>query len=267
MAIRMIAMDLDDTLLTPELTISAGNRRAILAAARRGVAVVIATGRMFQATKIFADQLDLDMICLCYNGALIKTSRSGQVLYTDPVPLSAAKQVAKRFFDYDLKINIYLQDKLYQREPTPEGLLYAQLSKVEPIFVGRDLHAWLDEAPHKVLGIGNPEKLDVIQPVLEKEFAGKVHLTRSKPNYLEGLDWGLSKGAALAGLTAKMGIDPGEVMTIGDAPNDREMLKWAGTGVAVGNAHPLALQVADWVAPDYREDGVAAAIERFVLSQ
>jgi Cof subfamily protein (haloacid dehalogenase superfamily) len=265
MSIRLIAMDLDDTLLTPELTISRENCRAIKEAAGRGVNVVIATGRMFRATKIFADQFDFDMICLCYNGALIKTSQSGKVLGCDSVPLPAAKRILKRFLDYGLAINAYCDDRLYQREPTPDGLNYARMSKVQPIYAGKDLHEYISEAPHKVLGMKDPEELDRIQPVLEKEFAGEVYLTRSKPNYLEGLKWGLSKGYALERLTAKMGIARDEVMTIGDAPNDREMLEWAGVGVAVGNAHPDALRVANWVAPDYRENGVAAAIERFVL--
>ncbi|HEX2955055.1 MAG TPA: Cof-type HAD-IIB family hydrolase [Bacillota bacterium] len=267
MTIRFIAMDLDDTLLTPELTISAENRRAILAAAGHGVKVAIATGRMYQSAKKFAEQFDFDMICLCYNGALIKTSRSGKVLDFNPLKLPAAKRIMTRFMENDLTMNVYFNDQLYQREPTPEGLHYAKMSKVQPVYVGKDLREFLTEAPHKVLGMGDPGKLDKIQPILEKEFAGEVFLTRSKPGYLEALNWGLSKGWALQRLTAKMGISADEVMTIGDAPNDLEMLEWAGVGVAVANAHPDALQAADWVAPDYRENGVAAAIERFVLRE
>lgn len=267
MAIRMIALDLDDTFLQPDLSISERNRRAVLESAAQGVTIVIATGRMYRSAKPFADMLGLDIACICYNGALVKTSRSGRVLDADPVPVSSAKRIMSRFMDLDFKINAYVDDQLFMKEETPEGIRYGQIAGVQPIYVGQDLRDWLTDPPYKVLGIADPERLDQIQPQLEKEFEGEVYLTRSKPNYLEALHWGLQKGSSLERLATKMGIAAHEVLAVGDAPNDREMLEWAGTGVAVANAHPFALEAADWVAPDHRDDGVAQAIERFVLNK
>lgn len=266
MAIRLIALDLDDTLLTPELSISPGNRQALATAAENGVRIVLATGRMVQSTLPFAEMLGLkDIICLCYNGALVQTVSDGKVLDASPVSLDAAKRVIGRFIDHGFAVNVYHNDKLYQEKETPRGREYARIAGVEPTIVHQDLRMFLSGPPHKVLGMSQPEILDEIQPILAKEFEGEVFFTRSKPGYLEALQWGLSKGAALERLACKLGLRQEEVMAVGDAPNDMEMLSWAGVGVAMGNGHPTALKVADVIAPDHREDGVAWAVRKYVM--
>ena len=266
MAIRLIASDLDDTLLTPDLTISQGNQKALKAAAEMGVQIVLATGRMVQSTIPYAEKLGIEgIIILSYNGALVYSVGEAKVFDASPLSLVAAKRVIKRFLDYEFMINVYYDDRLYQEKETPQGRDYARIAGVEPILVHQDLRDFLPGSPHKVLGMGQPDVLDKIQPLLAEEFRNEISFTRSKPWYLEALQWGLSKGTALERLANKLSIGRDEVMAIGDAPNDVEMLSWAGTGVAMGNGHSAALDAADVVAPDHREDGVAWAVQRFVL--
>ncbi|HPT67461.1 MAG TPA: Cof-type HAD-IIB family hydrolase [Bacillota bacterium] len=267
MMIRMLAMDLDDTLLAPDLSISPRNRRAIQEAAARGVTVVFATGRMYQSTLAFTNLFDFDIICLCYNGALVKSSKTKKIWDAWPLPLPAAKKAIACFKEQGLKINVYLDDELYMEEMTPEGMRYARMAKVQPHCTGRDLREILWEAPHKVLGIGEPKLLDAIQPRLAGQWTGEVFLTRSKPYYLEALAPGLSKGAALSRLAAKLGIAREEVMAIGDAPNDLEMIRWAGIGVAMQNGHAETIKAADCVAPNHWEDGVAWTVEKYIINK
>ena len=268
MAIQLIALDLDDTLLTPDLRISIKNREALLEAAKKGVNVVLATGRMYRSALVYAKELGIDdLIILGYNGALVRAFRDGKDWDSSPVPLEVARRVMTRLMDHGIVMNVYYDDCLFQRVETQEGREYARISGVEPIVVNRDLREFLPGPPHKILGMTKPEVLDRIQPELEEEFNGEVYFTRSKPGYLEVLQLGLSKGAALERLVTKLGLGRDQVMAIGDALNDVEMLEWAGIGVAVANAHPKALSVADVVAPDHREDGVAWAIKRYVLTE
>jgi Cof subfamily protein (haloacid dehalogenase superfamily) len=268
MDIKLIALDLDDTLLTPDLRISDRNREALLGAAQKGVVVVLATGRMYRSALVYAKDLGIeDLIILGYNGALVRAVRDEKDWDASPVPIEVARRVMTRLMDNDIVMNVYYNDCLFQREETPEGREYARISGVEPIIVRKDLREFLAGPPHKILGMTRPEVLDRIQPELEEEFNGEVYFTRSKPGFLEVLQSGLSKGAALERLSNRLSLGREKVMAIGDALNDVEMLQWAGIGVAVANAHPKALAAANVIAPDHREDGVAWAIKHYVLGE
>lgn len=263
--IRMLAVDLDDTLLAPDLSISVRNRQAICQAAERGVTIVFATGRMYQSTRAFTDQFDPEIICLCYNGALVKSAKSEKVWDAVPLSLSAAEKTIAYFKEQGLVVNLYFDDELYMETETLEGSRYAGTINVHPHYTGEDLRGVLRGPPHKVLGIGDPQRLDAIQSLLSEQLAGEAFLTRSKPHYLEALSPALSKGAALARLAAKLGIKREEVMAVGDAPNDLEMICWAGLGVAMQNGHADVIKAADRVAPNHWEDGVARVIEEYIL--
>jgi Cof subfamily protein (haloacid dehalogenase superfamily) len=132
--------------------------------------------------------------------------------------------------------------------------------------LAEDLSRLVTEGPHKMLAIGDIPEIDSLQGRLEELFGDQLDFTRSKPNYLEILGPGVSKGSALQRLVTRWGIDRSEVIAIGDALNDIEMIIWAGIGVAMENAVAQVKEKADFIAPDNNNHAVAEVIQRFVLS-
>lgn len=263
--IRLVAIDVDDTLITPELTISQPVKEAVQAARRMGVTVTLATGRMYRSALPFARQLGLDLPLIVYQGALVKHSKTGETLWHRPVAKSVAGEVLDFLRQENLHINTYLDDHLYMEKMDDTSLGYMGLAKV-PVSLIRNHKSLLEKGePTKILAIGKPEHLaSLVEPARER-WGGDLFVTRSKPHYLEFMDQEAGKGAALAFLAEQLKIDPSEIMAIGDSYNDLDLLEYAGFGVAMGNAPDEVKARAQWVAPSNREDGVAVALGKWVL--
>ncbi|TCL75209.1 hypothetical protein EDC14_1003141 [Hydrogenispora ethanolica] len=264
--IRCMAVDLDDTLLRSDLTLSDGDKGAIRRAIAAGVKVLIASGRMIRAMRPYVEELELDVPLIAYNGALIQEAVSGRVLYQRPVPPEEARRLIDLFREAGIHLNAYIRDELYMDRLTVWGERYAVNAGVEPHPVG-DLKQFLEEPSPKLLGVGEPEAIDRIQERLRLEFGARLQFVKSKPTYLEILAPGVSKGLALAELAGLWGLDRSEVMAVGDAPNDLSMIEWAGVGVAIGNAWPGVKERADLVVADHDHDGVAEAIRRAIFGE
>ena len=262
--IRCIAMDLDDTLLRDDLSISTENQNAIQSALDRGVKIVLASGRMVASMQSYAETLGLDMPLIAYNGAMVREAVSGETLYHKPVPYEVALQVIPIFQETHFHLNVYLDERLYVKEWDIWSEQYQASAGVTPHPAG-DLLAILKGPPTKMLGIGVIEAIEAMRENLEQRFGSDLDFTRSKPNYLEILAPGVSKGDALQFLARKWGFDRDEIMAIGDAPNDLAMIQWAGTGVAMANAVPSVRENADVIVTDNNHHGVAEAIRKFVL--
>jgi Cof subfamily protein (haloacid dehalogenase superfamily) len=265
LAYRLIAIDLDDTLLTDGLEITPRNREAIRRAGERGVRITFATGRMFRSAVRFAEDLGLDIPLITYQGALIKDSRTGRVHYYQPLSLAYARLIIDRVKRCGYHVNAYLDDELYVEKTTAEAEGYASVAGVDIHQVG-DLQRFLKTDPIKVLVISREELLDRLARDLAPVLGENVHVTKSKPNFLEFLHPRATKACGLAALAQNFGLGRKEVVAIGDSFNDLEMIRFAGLGVAMGNAREEVKAAADYVAPGNNEDGVADVIERFVLS-
>jgi Cof subfamily protein (haloacid dehalogenase superfamily) len=257
-------MDLDDTLLQDDLSISPQNQIAIQKAIQQGIKIVLASGRMVESMLPYAGKLGLDVPLIAYNGAVVQEALSGKRLYHQPVPKELAARVIPIFQKAKIHLNLYLHNKLYIQAVTPWSEQYAASAGVTPHPVG-DLPAILDEAPPKMLGIGTIAEIERIHIYLKHEFGAELNFTKSKPNYLEILAAGVSKGKALQFLAQTWGFDRSEVMAIGDAPNDLSMVAWAGVGVAIGNATAIVRKQADLVVSDNNHNGVAEAINQVIL--
>ncbi len=259
--IRCIAMDLDDTLLRDDLSISSRNQITIKEAIQKGIRIILASGRMVESMLTYAGKLGLDTPLIAYNGAIIREARpGGKNLYRRPIPRELAARVISLFQAAGVHLNLYLHDKLYIREVTPWSEQYAAIAGVTPHPVG-DLLAVLDEAPLKLLGIGTMTEIERMRFCVQREFGRELDFTKSKPNYLEILAKDVSKGRALQFLIESWGFDQNEVMAIGDAPNDLSMVEWAGVGVAIGNAVDIVKKHANLIVGDNNHDGVAEAID------
>jgi hydroxymethylpyrimidine pyrophosphatase-like HAD family hydrolase len=239
---RLCAIDLDDTLLGPDHLLSARNDRAIRTVVSRGVTVVLASGRMFATTVRFAKQLDLDTPVISYNGALVKNPRTGEIWLQESVPPHLAALVLDYCRDQHLQLNYYLNDHLYTAEQTPWLDLYHRRTSA-PFEIVSDFYTVLrNESPTKVIIVDAPETIDRLLPYFHQKFEGALYVTKSK-------------------VAQRFGVTAAETVAFGDSWNDIPMLQWAGLGVAVGNAKPEVIAVADRTILTNAEDGVGIALE------
>ncbi|AET70855.1 HAD-superfamily hydrolase, subfamily IIB [Desulfosporosinus orientis DSM 765] len=266
MAIRLVAMDLDDTLLRDDWTISPRVVKAILKAREQGVKVTFATGRMPISTRPYAEKLGLDLPVITYHGAMIQQAVSGDILYRQVISSPLSTELVRDLAEKGIYSQIYLKDRVIAQTLNEWSQEYARIARVN--IEEADLANILSQEPEgveKILGIAGEADLDQLRPLLHQRYGNKVHITKSKPHFLEIVERSVNKGVALAYLAKGFGILQQEVMAIGDSLNDLEMIQYAGVGVAMGNARPEIKDQADFVTASNEEDGVAEAIERFVL--
>jgi hydroxymethylpyrimidine pyrophosphatase-like HAD family hydrolase len=162
-------------------------------------------------------------------------------------------------------MNCYLDDLLYVAEVTPEAQRYADFQQLEIHAVG-DLRSWLDRDPTKLVAVGDPAALDELEAELKPRFEGRLFISKSLPFFLEFAHPDVSKGSGLAYVADRLGFGSEETVACGDGENDRELLDWAGFGVAVANAHDDVLARADLVVPSVLEEGAAALLGAYLDS-
>lgn len=267
MAIRLVAIDLDDTLLKDDWTVSPRVAKAIQKAQAQGVKMTIATGRMPISTRPYAEQLGVDVPVITYHGAMIQQILSGEIIFRRVISSPLASEIVRDVSRRGFYVQVYLKDRVITSQLNEWSQEYEQIASVQ-IEQG-DLITLLSQEPEgveKILLIAKEADLDQLAPELRQLYGQKVHITKSKPRFLEIMDCSVNKGVALAAVAERYGIAQEEVMAIGDSFNDLEMIKYAGIGVAMGNARQEIRDQADIVTSTNEEDGVAEAIERYVLS-
>ncbi len=262
---RLVAIDVDHTLIGQDLRIGARARDAVGAAMAAGCLVTLASGRMFRATVPFAEELGIAVPLITYDGALIKSARTHEVVSHRPMPLEYARRVLTYARERGLHLNVYIDDRLYVESYDEEALSYMAHANVDATAVG-DLSAFVALPPTKLLVIAEEHEVERLLPELAARFGADLHVVRSLPRYIELTAGGVCKGTGLATLAEWLRVPREEVMAIGDSENDVSMLEYAGVGVAVANAHCAVKRAADYVARTESGDGVAEAMERFVLT-
>jgi hypothetical protein len=267
--IELLALDLDGTLIGEEMVIADLVRHSVLEAQKRGVIVTLATGRMFDAAVPFARDLGIEAPLICYQGGLIQASEASSPLYRATMTPDVIREVLRwraNSADRNWHMVLYADDALFiveQRYPESfyRDLLGPNLRCTDDF---RSVLAHHD--PVKFIFVAECVEADRIEAAMRRRFKGRMEIVRSHANFVEGNPLGVSKGNALRRLAQHLEISQERVMSIGDQGNDVSMIRWAGVGVAMGNASAEAKGVADWIAPPFAEHGVAVAIQRFILN-
>ena len=240
-------------------------REAIAAVRAQGVHVIVVTGRMFRGVQPYLEQAGLDDPVVCYQGAVVADPLSGEFLRHVPIPREVALETIDAVVAAGFHVNCYVHDLLYVAEVTPEARAYADFQGLEIHAVG-PLHEWLRDDPTKLVAVGDPKALDVLEAQLKPRFRGRLFVSKSLPYFLEFAHPDVSKGSGLQFVADRLGFTAAETVACGDGENDRELLDWAGFGVAVANAHPDILARADLVVPDVEHEGVATLLEAYLDS-
>lgn len=272
MDIQLLVLDIDGTIVGDSNQISKNVRNTISEVLDLGIEVVLATGRMYQSARYYHEYLNLKTPIIAYNGAWMQRPGVEEILHHFPVAWSIAAELLDYYEQSHLidkiDVHFYFDDQLYIRELTPETAAYANRSKVAPNIVG-DLRTLVEINPTKVLAFSSDvdlmEKTTLeLQRLYSRDI---VYIAQSDKTLIECNHPQATKGEATRYLAEKMlGLSSDQVMAIGDNFNDVEMLKYAGVGVAMGDAHSTIKGLVQWVAPTVQEDGVAVAIRKFILS-
>jgi len=265
-------LDIDGTSAGETNQIRSAVLEAIAAVQVKGVEVAIATGRMYCAALRFHQAVGSRLPLIAYQGALIQDPNTARIhrhwTLAKPTVLELLAYFEQVEFAAELSIHLYIDDQLYVRELTPATQAYAQRSGVKAIAVG-DLRQVLDQPATKLLTLcDDSSRIEHLLSHLKRRYTpAELYLTTSVATFFEAAHPLVSKGEAVRYLAEEvLGLSAAQVMTIGDNFNDLEMLKYAGIGVAMGNAPDPVKAIADWVAPDVEADGAAAAIQTFLLS-
>ncbi|HET9030861.1 MAG TPA: HAD-IIB family hydrolase [Candidatus Aquilonibacter sp.] len=259
--IDLIALDLDGTLLNSSDHITAANRAAIAASLQAGIRVVIVTGRGADAAGDVARGLGLNLPIICAHGALTKDVMSGKVLGHIPVPLQYAMPMIEFAEQNAIDAAVYVEERFHRLSGMPP---YMNDMRGPHWVEVESLARVLTSAPTFLRFFGR----DAVEAMRETFADFPLHFKYETWGEFEELavtSIDATKKNALARLCADLKISSKHVMAVGDSRNDVPMLRWAAIGVAMANALPEVRNAVQYVTTDNNADGVAAAIERFVL--
>lgn len=272
MTIKLIALDLDGTTLNKQGKLSSGNRKALEKVMEKGIEVVIATGRCFDALP--AEMVDFPGLkyAVTSNGAQIRDMKTGDTLYSNCIDAHAIDAIADTLENYDYMTEVFVDGRAYIEKKWYDDVLEGNTGRITD---------YVRQTRRPIEGVmqfmrNNAERIENINiffdSMEDKAAMWEVLLTLEDVTLTSSFDnnWEIggattSKGAAVEALCEKLGIHKDRVMACGDSPNDGSMLEMAGVPVAVGNAKDVIKELAVFVSGTNEEDGVAMAIKKFVL--
>ena len=261
--IKLIATDLDHTLLNKEGLVPEETKQLIRKAVERGTIFSISTGRSIKSARGVAESIGAAYMAICYNGALVIDPVNGVTIYENYLDEDIVKGIVQYAHEHDLYIQMYdegtiVVEKLrLERHPDPD-LRYADYREV-----GDFLEYPFFNTP-KILLACEPERVPAEQAALEELYGERVYMAQSDAHLIEVVSEGVDKGVALENLAGYLGCSKDEVIAFGDNTNDLPLLMAAGTSVAVANAVPSVKEWADYVAEKERSEGFAEGLLKYM---
>ena len=277
-SIKLIALDIDGTLLTPQGELTERNRAAIVRARAAGVMVVLVTGRRFGSARALLLEKELDLPLVSHNGALTKDIETLETLDYHPLDADIAREIIRLGREDGADIlccdDPHGLGKLVIEGVSPANLaLRRYLDRYRDAVVEvTDLFDYVDHAPIQLMFSGACAPMDALAERLTTLIGDRIQLFKTRYRtadltILDALSPTASKGGSLAAIATQHAIDPAEIMAIGDNHNDLTMLRYAGLGVVMANAEEELRRLDFVVTASNEENGVALAIERFIFGE
>jgi len=240
--IRLLAVDLDGTLISVDLRLDPRDVEAVRRAQAAGVRVVACTGRPFPGALPWTRRLGMESPLICYQGAQVRTPDGG-VLLDHGVHHDVAMEVIRFCRERDLHIQAYRRDDLIVERDRPEAREYARHSGMT-VNVVDDLDTGMEATTPKLVIVADPTVIERLLPEVRQRWAGRLYVATSLPNYIEITSPDADKRQALEWLCGQFGIAHSETVAVGDGRNDQPMIEWAGAGYAVEGAPPEVVAAA-----------------------
>jgi Cof subfamily protein (haloacid dehalogenase superfamily) len=268
--IRLIALDLDGTLVDDSLELRDRTVATIRAAIAKGVSVSIVTGRMTTSALRFARQAGITDPIVGYQGAIIRaveppeTGRLGRLLLHRPLEAAATREAIEYSRSIGLAPHVNHLERFIIQSDDPGADDYSAFLGGRAVFTD-DLVAWVHRPVSKVISVSDEPIDRSVLDAARARFAGRAEVTVSHPRFLEFLRPGVSKGVAVAWLARRAGVPMSSVLAVGDQFNDLEMIAGVGHGAAMPHAPAPVRAVARYIAPPLAEEGAAQLIDQLVL--
>ena len=267
---RLLALDLDDTLLRSDLSISYRTRNAIKRTEAWGVTVVLASGRIPSAMEQYSKLLGLHKrkgYLICNNGALIQESNTGAIVHEVRIDPETALVICDLANAEGFPVQMYDDDIMYVSRQNEFSNYDEKLTGIRQVVV-ENFRAMVGEGCYKLIVPGDPMILEHFESLVRTYLEEKITLFTSRPYFLEILPKSTDKGTALAMVAEILGIRAEEALAIGDSMNDEAMIRWAGTGVAMVNGDERIKSIADLITDRTNDDdGVAEVIGKYFLNK
>ena len=263
MTFKMLALDIDGTLLEDDLSILPELPSVISKLQEDGIIVTLSTGRAFPSAKKYADLIGICVPLVCYNGAQIRAAEAASPLFEANLSLELMTDIIRFCEPMDWYLQLYNNDKIVVSEICSHTVADPDFANMPTLEMGKLSAASLGPSP-KIMTRCEKSELAARRKMLEQEFGARLYVTGSTSQLLEMMPIGISKAEALKTLCEQLDISPSQLLACGDGDNDREMLQFAGMGCAMANAAGRTKAAADYVCGQKNGHGVLEAIKRFL---
>lgn len=265
MKYKILAMDIDDTLVSDAVTISKENIEAIKRAQAAGVFVTIATGRGYFGSSPIWKQLGIEGYVINYGGAIVMDTRTNQPAFATEVKNDLLQEALDYAHVRGVHAQIYQGDTIIMEKENDFAKWYVSRLQL-PFEIDPDIRKKNWKNVPKVLYLASPEDAERLIPEVQAHFGERLKVSGSKPGYVEINAPEANKGTGLAAVAKMMGIAQEETVAVGDNTLDEEMIIWAGLGAAVGDAQERIKSLADVIVPNCDDHGVAWLIDHYILN-
>jgi Cof subfamily protein (haloacid dehalogenase superfamily) len=268
--VRLLIADVDGTLVSASRTISEPVRDAIKAARQFGVRIALGTGRPYFSTKRYIDELEIDGAHVFDSGASVMDTTNQKLVYHCEISKALALEFLTETQRANLHLEVYADSQYFIDAEREHSRIHAEIMRQAPVIT-----RLLDVVEHRpvtkmeIVALDDLERSKahaLIARFADRLDSGSAGAPGTSADFINILAKGVSKGMGAAHVAAHYAIDAAHILAIGDGQNDESLLRFAGTGVAMGGAPNELKQIADWVAPPVEQDGLAYAIERFILT-
>lgn len=277
MAIKVIIMDIDGTLVNDEKVITPLTKETLLKAQDKGVRLVLASGRPTSGLLKLAEELDMENhhgLFVCFNGSKVVDCQSHETLYNQAISVEDSKAVlehlknfkARPMFDKDeyMYVNDVFDNTITYKGKSFNVMQYESRGNNYILCEKRDLAAFVDFEINKILTFGDPDYLQAHYKEMMEPFKDRLNCMFTSDFYFEYTAKGVDKAKALDSVLIPMGYKKEEMMAFGDAQNDKSMVEYVGLGVAMGNASDELKAVANEITDTNNNDGIAKAIMKHI---
>ena len=265
---KMIALDLDDTLLLPDGTLHPETKLAIAKAQEKGVHIVLASGRPTSGMLPLAKELNLSTetgYILSFNGGRIINYGTNELIFSADITKEQLTCLHNFSRENDTCLLTYLESEIIVSQPSVYAENECGFSNL-PMRQCDDFMSVMPDALPKAMMLQEPDYLKQIEKKIKPLMKDELFITISKPYFLEFMNKEVDKGASITRLANILGIKIEEVIAIGDSYNDFTMIKAAGLGVAMGNSVDAVKEIADLITTSNEENGVAKVINDLILN-
>jgi Cof subfamily protein (haloacid dehalogenase superfamily) len=277
MAIKAILLDIDGTLTNHNKEITPETRRVLMKAETYGIRLVIASGRPSRGIFKYGDQLDMRTnhgLFVCYNGARVVDCSTGDVYVDVTIAPELSRAVLEHMKKFDVipiithGSHMVVEDvyncMIHDGDREFNVIEYESRMNGYRLMETENLAEFTNFPVNKILTAADSDYLQAHYQEMAAPFEGKLSMMFTANFYYEFTALGIDKGKALETAMAKVGIKPEECIAFGDAENDISMLRYAGVGVAMGNAQQPVKDMADVITDDNDHDGIAKALYQYI---